>query len=730
MNRGARLRLLFLLGALLVAVWFRISYRRPPQSGGAEMKPLDLVIAYEEDAAKRYWGSELVAEKYGRAIEQLWDRLNASTNKLELLANERVSVAVPAYADAVQLNQGIQLYRPAGSLQAQPLAELIRQFTGWELAQCEFRQIGFTNSAHPASRFYFSAHLFNSPQEQRAILEGELAVQWEGSVEEPRIGRVDASALQIRTREGTPPFRQVFNDTVKPKEGSYFIDPLMVWDLDQDGSSEIILAAANRVYRRSGDGTWQAGVLCEHDPGLVFTAVLGDFTGNGTVDFLCAKFEGLFLYEGTADGRFPDPPRQVWPAQPHLKYAQTIALGDIDEDGDLDIFLGQYKVPYEKGQMPFPYFDANDGFPSYLLENDGKGNFTDVTLKAGLGLKRGRRVYNATLIDLNRDGALDLVMVSDFAGLDAFAGDGRGHFKDVTTNWFAQREGFGMANCFADFNRDGRMDLLMIGMNSPTADRLASLGLHRPYEVEDAGMRARATFGNRLLFGQENGTFQQNAMSDVVARTGWSWSCAAEDYDNDGFPDLYIVNGHESNESVREYEPEFWLHDIYVGSSKENSLGQKYFVGKMQATRGHGWSYGGYEKNRFFLNLGGTNFVECAWLMGLAMEEPCRNVIAEDLDGDGRADLIVTTFKVYPAMQQTIQIFRNEFPVQKPLLTLRLNDVKETGRAIDAGTNRVEPLLSAGSYRSQIQPRVRIESGQVSNVVETLKLQSGDYRVR
>jgi len=259
---------------------------------------------------------------------------------------------------------------------------------------------------------------------------------------------------------------------------------------------------------------------------------------------------------------------------------------------------------------------------------------------------------------------------------------------------------------------------------------LASLGLNRPYEMEDAGMRARTTFGNRLLFGQTNGTFQQSAMSDAVARTGWSWGGAAEDYDNDGFPDLYIVNGHESNESVREYESEFWLHDIYVGNSKENSLGQKYFLEKMQATRGRGWSYGGYEKNRFFLNVGGTNFVECAWLMGLAMEEPCRNVIAEDLDGDGRADLIVTTFKVYPEMQQTIHVFRNELTVPKPLTTLKLTDVKGTGRAIEVGKGQVEPLLSSGAYRSQMQPRVRIESGQVSNVVAGLKLGPDDYRVR
>ncbi len=718
---------LLLVGALLAVIWARFSYHSSNVS--SELRPLEIVMNYEEKAAGQYWAPELIAQKYGRAVEQLWDQLNGETNKLRCLANQRITVSVSAYQEADPVNHAVRIYRPWGSTTAQLLNEWLGSFEDWALRQCEFRQIGFTNSSSPASRYYFSAHVENTNRQERAILEGDIAVFWKGTADLPKIARVDASRVEVRTRKGAPPFRQVFSESVMPKEGSFFIDPLIVWDLDHDGFNEIILAAANRVYRRDANGNWQPQVLCEHDPGLIFAAALGDFTGNGTVDFLCAKFEGLLLYEGTADGRFPDAPRQVWSVQPHLKYAQTMAFGDIDGDGDLDLFLGQYKVPYEKGQMPFPYFDANDGFPSYLLENDGKGNFADITLKAGFGPKRGRRVYNSALIDLNRDGALDLVLVSDFAGLDVFSGDGRGRFKDVTTNWFAQREGFGMASCFADFNRDTQMDLLMIGMNSPTADRLASLGLNRPYEAEDAGMRTRVTFGNRLLFGQADGRFQQNAMSDAVARTGWSWGCAAEDYDNDGFPDIYIVNGHESNESVREYEPEFWLHDIYIGNSKENTLAQKYFLEKMQLTRGHGWSYGGYEKNRFFLNLGGTKFVECAWLMGLAMEEPCRNVIAEDLDGDGRADLIVTTFKVFPQMQQTLQIFRNEMSVQSPLTTLALNDVKGTGRLIELG-NQVEPLLSSGSYRSQVQPRLRIQKGQVSNIVEALKLKSTDYRVR
>jgi hypothetical protein len=738
MSARTRLGLLLtLLVVALVATSFRFRHRAygPRLSPEFMTNALETLQAYEDREAQKYWGPELIAEKYGRAIEELWDNLNASSNKLFTLATAGVqSVMLGKYGDVIHLPQAIELMNPMDAkapLAADQWSAFLQtiRVAGWELAQCEFRHVGFTNSSPPSSRFYFSAHLENAKQQRRAILEGDLVIHWDGSPEAPRIGMIDASKVQIQSRTGAVPFRLVMDEEVAPKDGSYFIDPLIVWDLDGDGTSEIILAAANRAYRRQPDGTWTHSPLCEVDPGLIFTGALGDFTGNGTVDFLCAKFEGLFLYEGTKDGRFPDPPRQVWTAQPHLKYAQTLAIGDIDGDGDLDLFLGQYKVPYEKGQMPRPYFDANDGNASYLLENDGKGNFSDITLRAGLGAKRGRRVYNASFIDLDHDGMLDLLLVSDFAGLDVFRNEGSGRFKDVTTNWFTAREGFGMANCFADFNRDGRLDILMIGMNSPTAERLSSLGLARPYDLPDAGLRSRVTFGNRLLFGQADGTFRQTAMSEQIARTGWSWGCVAEDFDNDGFPDLYIANGHESRGTVRDYEPEFWLHDIYVGDSSENALAQTYFREKMSHTRGRGWSYGGYEKNRFFLNLAGTNFLECAYLIGLALESDSRNVVARDLDGDGRADLILTTFELFPKVRQTVKVFRNELPVETRYSTVTFRDLATSGRVVSLD-NRVEPLLSTSSFRSQVQPALRGLSAELSNVVSRLQPKSDSIRVQ
>ena len=59
--------------------------------------------------------------------------------------------------------------------------------------------------------------------------------------------------------------------------------------------------------------------------------------------------------------------------------AAAITAGDVDGDRDLDLWVTQYKPGYRQGQMPTPYYDANDGEPSFLLLNDGRGHFTDAT---------------------------------------------------------------------------------------------------------------------------------------------------------------------------------------------------------------------------------------------------------------------------------------------------------------------------------------------------------------
>jgi hypothetical protein len=114
--------------------------------------------------------------------------------------------------------------------------------------------------------------------------------------------------------------------------------------------------------------------------------------------------------------------------------------------------------------------------PAYLLRNDAAAGFTDVTDESGLAAKRWRRTYSASFVDVDGDGDLDLVNVSDFAGVDVFLNDGRGRFTDATMDLGDTRHLFGMAHALADLNGDGQVDLFAIGMDSPTAARMNALG--------------------------------------------------------------------------------------------------------------------------------------------------------------------------------------------------------------------------------------------------------------
>lgn len=737
---------LILLGLLLLLVgilslWLRDMGFAPDSSathggpGEPAPNPGGPLALKEKEAETKFWAGEILAEDYGRVFESLWDEVNGSKDKLSVLARFPVhEVTLPDWGPPQELGLGIQVVEgkaPGRSLSNEEWSAWLQHLAsdGWIIDNLEFRHNRFdpAKNLEPAeSHFYFAARLTRAAPLQRAMLEGDLIVDWGATATAggpQSVRRIDASHLTLKTRAGEPLFTPILQDRIFPSGRSDFIDPLLLYDLDGDGLSEIILAARNLVYHRNESGGYEARPLCQHPLESITSAVIADFDGDGDADLLCASSKGLFLFKGGKKGTFEEPARLVWPARPPLKNALVMTCGDVDRDGDLDVFIGQYRVPTMAQILRPYYYDANDGWPSHLLLNDGHGNFTNATEEAGLGKKRWRRTYSASLVDLDGDGHLDLVVVSDFAGLDLYRNDGRGHFSEVTSQWIDEPHAFGMAHALADFNVDGRLDLVMIGMTSPTVDRLEHLHLYRPYSADDRLRRPTMAFGNRLFLAQPEAGFCLSGLSDSIARSGWSWGVSAFDFNNDGFPDVYIANGLETKQSVRDYEGEFWMHDIFIGDDIDDVTVTKYFMDKFSRTRGQGWSYGGYEKNRLFLNQHGNSFIDVGHLAGVALEQDSRNVVTDDLDGDGRVDLVVTTFEVWPERKQTLQIYRNAVRDAGHWIGFRFREQGPGKSPIGAsvtiayqGRSAVSHIVTGDSHRAQHSNTLHFGLGDADRV--------------
>ncbi len=731
-----------LFGAL---VYFKIQERyeeaartklKPPSKNEELFMDISKVHDLEKQMDKTVWAEERTAELYGAVFERFWDQFNHATNKLDTLAAFPIEqIVVPDYEGEKNAAGENQIFQPRGKdLVWSPsqwrafLGECHRD--GWEGAQAEFRHRVFepNRGNSPAqSIYYFRMDLAKTNAAERAIVEGELGVEWQA--DKTLVNRVYATNITVKLRAGKPGFSLISVEKFKHPERSLLIDPLILYDLDGDGLSEIILAAKNVVYRRALSGEYESGPLCEFPLDDLHSALIADFDGDGLADFLCATPSGIFLYKGAAKGIFPGRPVLVWAANPNLRYAEVMTCADIDGDGDLDVFLGQYKVPYADGRLPTPYFDANDGEPSFLLINDGTGQFVDATEGSGLEGKRHRRIFSGSFARLRDNKAADLFLVSDFAGVDIYQNDGHGHFTDVTEKCVEDPKGFGMGHTIADFNLDGRLDLLMIGMESPTVNRLAHLGLWRSGLGDDAAMTSRMVYGNRLLLGRADGSFQQTTLNQGLAHSGWSWGCASADFNNDGYPDVYIANGHSTKASVRDYESEYWLHDRFVAASTNADLVQAYLSSKVRITRDPDMSYGGYEINRLYLNQGGLGFEEVGFLLGVGLQEDSRGVVADDLDGDGRMDLLVTTYEVWPKAQETLRVFRNVMEQTGNWIGFRFRE--EGGGHSPVGTTvtlhfdghtTIREIVTGDSYRCQSANAVHFGLGK-STSVETAEIE-------
>jgi hypothetical protein len=248
---------------------------------------------------------------------------------------------------------------------------------------------------------------------------------------------------------------------------------IAVGDVNGDGMEDLFLCGAketsgnlyvqgkNGSFRKTNEKLFEADRISEDTDCVFFDADKdGDndlYVASGGNEFpssSSALIDRLYLNDGT--GRFSKSP-QMLPAADYIS-TSCVQPEDFDNDGDLDLFAGARLRPFAYG-LPVN---------GYLLENDGKGNFSDVTGKRAPELTGIGMITDMTWADVDNDGDPDMIIVGDWMPVKIFINDG-GFFKDESSRLgLLNTEGWWHSVISKDLNNDGKIDFVLgnHGLNS------------------------------------------------------------------------------------------------------------------------------------------------------------------------------------------------------------------------------------------------------------------------
>ncbi len=675
---------------------------------------------------EEYWAAEVQSEVYRGTIVDLWDGLWRSTDRWGFLADRAFAKVAPGrIGSTTDLGNGlirrelVSADTPEQVLDAEAWKGWMRDLSArYELEYFELIPIDFKDANPAISVFDVTLGLAPDPKSvetRRIQVRAEIAVTW--SAEKDSYLNYQPALIELVSGEwlewnGEAPFQEALLHDIP---GHKTIPPICIYDLDDDGLSDILYPQTNTLFHNQGDFEFEKTDFCSFPLNNYYDALIADFDGDGRRDLLAAGMgEGdsgnrpsLYLYstggeDAAADPlRFPDPPERVYDAT--FESQLCFAAGDIDGDGDLDLYIGKYLPPFIGGQVPTPFHDSNDGLPADLLINDGTGRFTQGIEGSGLEGNRRRRTFRVSFFDMDGDNDLDLLQTNDFAGTAIFWNDGTGKFTEAPGGGVDESANFGMSHTFGDYDRDGVADFYVTGMYSHTVRRLEAMGLGRPDRPDIDDHRMAIAYGNRMYMGSSNG-FAQPPFKDSAANTGWSWGVTSFDPDNDGDLDLFVANGHISGESIRDFDSSYWRHDVYFTGSKPDALKNAFFLERMSQL-GKSVSWAGYEHNRLLVNTP-DGFISAGFALGVADYLDSRHVISEDFDGDGRTDLLVG-FKDGLGNRKGFRVYRNEWPDAGDWIGVVLEPAAKHsvfGATIRVETNRgpmVQVVVAGDSFFSQ-----------------------------
>ncbi len=415
-----------------------------------------------------------------------------------------------------------------------------------------------------------------------------------------------------------------------------------VVDVDRDGVSDLYVTdshegSLNHLFRGKGDGTYEdigarLGIADVNQPGtgVSMGSVWGDYDNDGFEDLLLYRWGRPELFHNDNGNRFTRVTGIT--GFPEWANINSAIWFDFDRDGRLDFFLGGYydeRVDLWKladtRMMPQSFEYARNGGRKYLFHNLGGGRFEEVSEAAGLSSRRW--TLAAVAADLSGSGYPDLFVANDYGVSELFVND-HGVFREA-----GRDSGVGYAP--------------KSGMNASVGDVL-NQGRFAIY-VSNISEQGVLLQGNNLWVPTSvaNGVpkYENLARAMGVELGGWSFGAQFGDLNNDGWLDLYLVNGYVSADRNDTY----WYDYSKIAGGNEFVISDARNWPPM-GTR----SLGGYQQKRVWINDGGGQFRDVAPMVGVTDRYDGRSVVLADLANRGVLDVVVAN------QRGPLLLYRNE----------------------------------------------------------------------
>jgi hypothetical protein len=480
-----------------------------------------------------------------------------------------------------------------------------------------------------------------------------------------------------------------------------------VVDFDRDGWADIYVVnsgegSRNALYRNLGNGTFrdvaaEVGLadVNSRETGVSTGAVWGDYDNDGYEDVLIYKWGRPELYHNDGGKHFTRVTEQA--GLPKWVNANTAIWFDYDRDGKLDLFLGGY---YSEDvdlwhlkttkMMPESFEYANNGGRKYLFHNLGNGRFEEVS--AQLGIQSRRWALAAVAADLRGTGYPDLFVANDYGVSEIYFNEGGKRFREAgkeTSIGAAPKSGMNAA--VGDVLNQGRFGIYVSNISEEGV----------LVQGNNLWMPQAGASGDRIRY--EN---MANAMG--VELGGWSFGAQFGDLNNDGFLDLYGVNGNVSLARDRSY----WYDYSKVAGGNKAIISDAANWPPLD-----GRSLAGYQQKHVWVNDGAGQFKEVAQLVGVTDVYDGRSVALADFENRGALDAVVANER------GPLLLYKNTVSPGNKWIEFELEGSTSNRSAIGAqvrlfwnGQQQLQEVSGGSGFCAQNQRRLHFGLGKTAGV--------------